>query len=291
MDLLTELLYSTVRLEVTTASGISVGTGFFFFALQDGDKGALLLMTNKHVVDRGTQLKFMMHLADGAGRPTGSSVAMRDQLGFVVNHPDPDVDLCGIPVGFVLTTAEKQGRPIFYRTVGKEHFPGVDPSSKPQAVEDILMIGYPNGLWDTANNMPIVRPGITATSPVMKFDGRPEFMIDAACFPGSSGSPVFMFERSALQPKPNVLIGRRFCFLGVLYAGPTLDPAGKFTIAPIPTTSTGAGSGMMHLGLVVQAEEVLRVEDEFRRLVETAQQGHAADGPQAARDGQTLDIE
>ena len=279
MDLLTGLLYSTVRLEVTKASGTSVGTGFFFFALQEGDKGVLLLITNKHVVDGGTELRFLMHLQDAAGGPSGHSIGVTHDLGQVVNHPDPQIDLCGIPISAALSTAQEQGRPIFYRTLGKNLFPGVEPSSSPGSIEDILMIGYPNGLWDTANNMPIVRRGITATSPSVRFEGRPEFMIDAACFPGSSGSPVFLFERSAQQPRPNVLIGQRFCFLGVLYAGPTLDSHGKFRVSPIPTTSSGAGSVMMHLGLVVQAREVLRVEDELRRLIQAAQFHAAGDDP------------
>ncbi len=44
------------------------------------------------------------------------------------------------------------------------------------------MIGYPNGIWDEANNMPIIRRGITATHPNFNYNGKPEFMIDAACF-------------------------------------------------------------------------------------------------------------
>ena len=57
-------------------------------------------------------------------------------------------------------------------------------------VEDVLMIGYPNGLWDTTHNMPIIRRGTIATDIKLDYNEKKEFVIDAACFPGSSGSPV-----------------------------------------------------------------------------------------------------
>ena len=52
--------------------------------------------------------------------------------------------------------------------------------SELSAIEEIIMIGYPVGIWDSANNMPIVRKGITATRPDIDYEGRKEFMIDAA---------------------------------------------------------------------------------------------------------------
>jgi len=271
MDLIKEVLYSTVRLEVATPRGTSVGTAFFFLALQEGERGVPLLITNKHVVKEGSEASFSLHLADEDGTPSGASVPIRLKLGKVIQHPDESVDLCGISVGQMLVQARKQNRSIFFKTIAKEHFPPVGSSDDTRAVEEILMIGYPNGLWDTTNNMPIVRRGITATSPSVSFQGRPEFMIDAACFPGSSGSPVFLYERSAPLPRPDVLIGHRFCFLGVLYAGPVIGNAGRLEIAPIPTTSTGGVSTMMHLGLAIRAEEILQIEDEVKRSTVAAQ--------------------
>lgn len=50
-----QLLYSTVRLEGSTVNGNSVGTGFFF-----QDKDRLYLVTNKHVIEKVTQGKYLM---------------------------------------------------------------------------------------------------------------------------------------------------------------------------------------------------------------------------------------
>ena len=69
------------------------------------------------------------------------------------------------------------------------------------AIEDIIFIGYPNGIWDSVNNMPILRKGSTATHPCLNYNGKKEFMIDAACFPGSSGSPVLIFNENGYKDK------------------------------------------------------------------------------------------
>jgi len=57
------------------------------------------------------------------------------------------------------------------------------------------MIGYPNGLWDHVNNLPLIRRGITASHPGVDYqiegqNGPGVTVIDMACFPDSSGSPV-----------------------------------------------------------------------------------------------------
>jgi len=72
------------------------------------------------------------------------------------------------------------------------------------------MVGYPVGIWDSANNMPVIRRGITATHPGKDYEGKSEFMIDAACFPGSSGSPVFLFNLGSYPQKAGgIVIGTR----------------------------------------------------------------------------------
>ena len=57
---------------------------------------------------------------------------------------------------------------------------------------DVLFVGFPNGLYDMKNNLPLVRRGSLASLPNLDFDGRGELVIDAQVFPGSSGSPVFI---------------------------------------------------------------------------------------------------
>lgn len=48
--------------------------------------------------------------------------------------------------------------------------------NKLDAMEDVIMVGYPVGLWDSVNNRPIFRRGITATDPKVDFEGKKNFM-------------------------------------------------------------------------------------------------------------------
>jgi hypothetical protein len=56
---------------------------------------------------------------------------------------------------------------------------------------EVLFVGYPNDVYDQVNNLPVIRAGKIASMPKVDFNGKPEFLIDAHVWPGSSGSPVF----------------------------------------------------------------------------------------------------
>jgi hypothetical protein len=86
------------------------------------------------------------------------------------------------------------------------------------AVEEVLFIGYPCGIWDARNLLPIVRRGITATPIYIDFSGRKQFLIDASVFPGSSGSPVFIYNAGIYWDKKSgsTVVGHRLFFLGIL---------------------------------------------------------------------------
>src|SRR5687767_4257067 len=103
-------------------------------------------------------------------------------------------------------------------------------------LESITMVGYPNGLWDQANNLPIFRRGVLATDYKRDWNGRKEFLIDAACFPGSSGSPVMLFDVGSYHNRQGMHVGgSRIKLLGVLYAGPQHTVKGEVKIVHVPT--------------------------------------------------------
>ena len=69
---------------------------------------------------------------------------------------------------------------------------------------------------------------------------KKEFLIDAACFPGSSGSPVLICNVGAYRDKQgNLNLGSsRVLFVGVLYAGPQLTVTGDIRIVSVPDFAT-----------------------------------------------------
>ncbi|MDF1929964.1 hypothetical protein PGH45_07675 [Legionella pneumophila] len=125
----------------------------------------------------------------------------------------------------------------------------------------VLMIGYPIGLWDEVNNFPIVRNGITASHPSLDFNGRSIGIIDMACFPGSSGSPVLICLQGFHDKVGNYHIGaNKNILLGLLSSGPYLTQSGKIEIKEIPTTNmvpVASFNQMIHLGYYVKAKEIL----------------------------------
>jgi hypothetical protein len=227
-----KLTYSTVRIECRLANGdLSTGTGFFFLFLNNEAKNVPAIVTNKHVVEGAVEGAFKMHEGAEDGSPTSQStldVSLDKFSNRWIPHPDPDIDLCILPAGPIFHDANTRGKKPFLMPLDPKLVPTPNELSDLTAVEDILMIGYPNGIWDSENNMPIVRRGITATHPAKSYEGRPEFVIDAACFPGSSGSPVVLFNQGSYPMKGGgVGMGTRIKLLGVLYAGPQYNAKGE----------------------------------------------------------------
>jgi hypothetical protein len=149
----------------------------------------------------------------------------------------------------------------FYRALDPRIIPSEQQLEELSAVEEILMIGYPNGLWDAVNNYPLIRRGITASHPAVDFDveGVATTVIDAACFPGSSGSPVLLHNAGTYSDKKgNTTVGTRTMFLGVLFSGPVMQADGKIVIRDIPTALGPVPqiSLMLNLGYIVKSKEL-----------------------------------
>ena len=127
-------------------------------------------------------------------------------------------------------------------------------------MEDVVMVGYPNGLWDDFNNLPLFRRGITAAHPAIDFGGRALGVIDAACFPGSSGSPVLLFNRGLWQDKRGTTHGgnMRVKLLGVLAQGPQLLAEGQIVVRELPVAHqlNSVTPMMINLGYYIKAREI-----------------------------------
>ncbi|MCO5935181.1 hypothetical protein NAF17_06490 [Mucilaginibacter sp. RB4R14] len=94
-------------------------------------------------------------------------------------------------------------------------------------------------------------------------------MIDAACFPGSSGSPVFIFNEHGYQDKKGniTLVSSRVCLLGVLFAGPQQILTGDIRVVNIPRSlkQISFSSIPINFGLIIKAEHILEIEAAFKK--------------------------
>ncbi len=193
-----QMLYSTVKL-VTKGGGEvrATGTGFFVNFAVRGQSIVPAIVTNRHVIEAGDEVTALCHLAN-ENKPSGkfAQCTMPTTGQNVFRHPDDSVDLCAIPIGQIMQQAIASKTPLFCVYLGLDLIPSDEDWEYFDAIEEVTMIGCPNGISDEANNLPIVRRGITATSLGKRYNGKSEFMVDMACFPGSSGSPVFLHDRA-----------------------------------------------------------------------------------------------
>lgn len=270
LSLTENLAFNTIRLEVQTTSKIITGTAFFFNLFRKDSLTFPVIVTNKHMVDDAVIGKFFLNESKGDGVPhVGSfkSVVISNFKKYWFFHPDSSVDLAIMPIAPLLTQSEEEGFKIFFQPIDETLIPDSDAVNSFTAVEDILMIGYPSGIWDSKNNYPIFRKGITATHPALNYENRSEFMIDCACYPGSSGSPVFLYKSGAfLGGEGDILFGEKIFFLRVLYAGPQFTSIGKLEIRTIPEKNDTVSISRIpnNLGNVIKSSELKEFKKFFK---------------------------
>lgn len=263
LSTLEQLCFCTTRIEATNPTGHKYyGTGFFYmFPLEEEGKCLIYLVTNRHLAQNMKEIKFGISKEGIDSGPIFEPPVFQvyNMPDAILYHPKAGVDLCAIPVSYYFKNCEEHGQKLFYRYVDSRAIPNISQSENLEPVEDILLIGYPNGLWDEQNNMPLVRKGITASAPYLDYNGKKEFVIDAACFPGSSGSPVFLYNNGSYRDKSNhsIVLGSRLYFLGILYGGPSSLIRSKMVAGSMPSESKSVemtANIPNNLGYVIKAE-------------------------------------
>jgi hypothetical protein len=259
------LLYTTVKL-TSQKNGVttSTGTGFYFAFCREGDARVLAIVTNKHVVENSDTIVAICHMSEN-DKPSNELARLNIELGpaTLLHHPDPNIDLCIIFMGDILHQVKESGREFFICELNATNIPKAEDWQYFDAMEEVTMLGCPNGLFDEANNLPIARRGIAASLLSKNYNGKPEFMVDMACFPGSSGSPIFIHNRDGyLDRKTNAYMMNlpRTFLIGILYAGPLIMNTGQVILAQPSAVQV---SSMMHLGNAIKSTALL----DFERLI------------------------
>ena len=277
-DLSRQLLRCTVRIDTATGGG----TGFIT-KRRHGSKNGIFLVTNRHVVAGTDHMRLAFLTAAGNQGPRPPKTVLVDFPNVRRNcvfHDDARVDIAVLPFGGVVDDYSKKGTPLLFKTIPSNIYLTESKSRELSAIEEVIIVGYPRLLRDEHTLTPIVRRGITATPIDQSFQGMRGFLVDAAVFEGSSGSPVFIYNVGSYPVPDGIAMGHRIVFLGILaklVSGPGDSPSIRRNYigaasTPVEVPGTGDSDPAMtkytNLGLVFTAqcvhEAITRMIDERR---------------------------
>jgi hypothetical protein len=303
-----QLFFVTCRIEAHSRTAAWTGTGFVYAV--ETDRGpAHFLVTNKHVLENpetGPAEEMTLRFVQGqVANPIPTQIALGQATQVTikglnpdmwVGHPDRSVDVACFPMSPVLEDMARRGVPAFFRAVSPEMCLGVGADVDTDAIESLVFIGYPNGLFDTANFLPILRRGTTATPLEVDYRGKPAFLMDASVFPGSSGSPVFILDRGIYVTRGGAtVVGSRIACVGIVAAVHTRRVDGE--VQQVDTSLVAEFREPIDLGIVYKAVAIDRC---VQLLLDRAGLSRKAggdevvpvDGPSAADDalGQELPV-
>ena len=254
-----QLMYSTVRL---VASNGNTGTGFFI-SFELDHVHVPILVTNKHVVNNNPSEVVFCEVHTGEYNKNEI-----DEISQTIKLDNgwrfhPTQDLCYHYMNPLIMQVNKQlNRKVIFYYIQEENLITKSELESLNAIEPVIMVGYPTGLWNEKHNFPLFRTGITASHPAVDFNEVGIGVVDMACFPGSSGSPIFISDDNGYVDKRGTIhVGyHRNKLLGVLFEGPVMDIEGKIIVKP-QSHMISKSWMMINLGYYIRSEELLVFKD------------------------------
>jgi S1-C subfamily serine protease len=192
VDLSVDLIQATVQVEQPLGDGTrTVGTGFLISDPTPDGKPRTILVTANHVFRKMpgpiATIGFRIENADGSWRYAPASLRIRDgDRELWTHHPDRDVAAIAIdaPAAFAKAAIPETWLATD-ETINKYQLaPG----------DEMLALGFPEGLSANAAGFPILRSGKVASFPLAPSSAFPTFLLDFNVFPGNSGGPVYVDE-------------------------------------------------------------------------------------------------
>jgi hypothetical protein len=273
--------YSLVRSTVRLAAGrksvhpTSIGTGFFYKVTSPTtNRAKVFIVTNKHVVRDAEIIHFVLSYAASIAdlNEQHQPIGRKDHemfwplAGNFFPHPDPDIDLCGIDVTGAVGMILESGRQLRSMILDASWLLHAADKPRVRDIEQVLVVGYPNGLWDDHNNMPIARFGTTATHHLAHYQNKRNFLVDVAAFQGSSGSPVFSYEAPMFrQPDGSYSPGTKVQLIGVVWGVIESSVEGNLEAVEIPSAQRYVPviSTSLNLAIAVHADAILYLDEQI----------------------------
>lgn len=272
------IINSTIRIECNgdtiingkTVGFSSTGSGFYFEFKMDS-LFLPVIVTNYHVIANSLYcvLKFTELVNNIPKYGSIITYTLKNSSKIWIKHPI--VDLAILPINPIIDeikqTEHKTPLTISY---SEDMLPSKALIDEITAIEEVFMIGYPNGLWDKTNNLPIVRKGITATPVYMDYEGKKEFLLDIPIYSGSSGSPVVLFNQGTYSTRAGgIIVGNRIALLGINVESWNYPAEGKLLLPSnfkqIQTTTQIP----FNIAIVIKSEELLGFKPILKRMIDS----------------------
>jgi hypothetical protein len=266
-----QLLFSTIRIEITTDRGeVGVGTGCIVTKKIDAHQSAIFLVTNKHVIE-GANTGRMFFLKKENDNPVlGYKLDVYFNNFEKIWNIHKEADLAILPLLPILQKLKEQKDfDAFFKAISLDLVPTDEQVQDLDSLEEIIFIGYPIGLYDTKNLLPVIRRGITATPFFIDYEGEKKFLIDAAVFPGSSGSPVFVYNKGGYTDRNGnlIFVSDRIIFCGIISETYYYDYYGEIKNVKIPLQVKEKpitySRQMINLGVVIKSTLIKEFIEQF----------------------------
>ena len=248
MDMSVDLIGATVELEQPIGAGLrTVGTGFLVSDPGPDGTPRVVLITANHVFERmkgdKATVGFRVQQPDGSWRYAPEKLTIRSNgRELWVRHAVRDIAAISIvaPPAFA-----KAAIPLAWLA-------GDDAMTRYslQPGDEMMTLGFPQGLSANAAGFPILRAGKVASYPLGPSNEFPTFLLDFHVFPGNSGGPVFLEAHADARPGA--------------------DGAAPHVIAGVLTQEVEVGAENLGIGIVTQARYVRETLATLDQPVQTA---------------------
>ena len=236
------IINSSIRIECNGDTTIdnkrmhftSTGTGFYFEFRFDSIT-VPVIVTNYHVIEN-TKTGILRFTETNPDKTPAYGKIITEVIDNFsarwIKHPSEDLAI--LPLNPILTDIQKnKNKDPFIVYYDESVMPTKAFLDEVTSIEDVLMVGYPKGFWDSTNNLPVVRRGLTATPINLNYNQKPEFLLDIPVFAGSSGSPIILFNQGSYSTrKGGIVIGGRLVLLGINVQSVDYNAAGELILPP-----------------------------------------------------------